>query len=311
MSARDGIAIDEELRVALDRLYPTGDPQGVAIDVWERAAAGDTGTPGGPGDLPGGGGGLLSWLPWVGGALVVGLLGLGIGASGLIGRPANDVSTAPTAGVLRTTDALDCPGGAPVLALSAGSRVLAIQATADGAWVSVRDPLNVARAGWLPAGALTPDSGSFADLPIGDCAAVEIAVPAPTATPTPDTTPTPEPSTPAGPAPDTTAPVLGSPSVVYSPAVGYTCSEQPGSIATVSVSATDAVGVTSVGAVLSGADSGPRTLSPAGGSTWSIPYHPSGLSVTGAVTFTITAQDASGNTSAPIQVVVQRDQCPG
>ena len=28
MSARDGVAIDEELRVALDRLYPTGDPQG-------------------------------------------------------------------------------------------------------------------------------------------------------------------------------------------------------------------------------------------------------------------------------------------
>jgi hypothetical protein len=308
-------AIDEELRVALDRLYPAGDPSGVSIDVWERVAAGETGTPAGPGDVPGGGGGLLSWLPWLGGALVVGLLGLGIGASGLIGRPTNDISTAPTAGVVRAVDALDCPGGAPVLALAAGSRVIALQTTADGGWVSVRDPLNVSRAGWLPAGALTPDTGSFADLPVGSCAVVEIAAPAPTATPTPDATQTPgatpEPSTPTGPAPDTTAPVLGSPSVVYSPAVGYTCSEQPGSIATVTVTATDAVGVTAVGAVLSGADSGSRTLSPAGGSSWSIAYHPSGLSVTGAVTFTITAQDASGNTSAPIQVVVQRDQCPG
>jgi len=79
----------------------------------------------------------------------------------------------------------------------------------------------------------------------------------------------------------------------------------------VTVTATDAVGVTAVGATLSGADSGPRTLNPAGGSTWSIAYHPSGLSVTGAVTFTITARDAAGNTSAPLQVVVQRDQCPG
>ena len=301
--------IDEELRVALDRLYPAGDPDGVSIDVWERVSAGETGTPGGPGDVLGAGG-PRSWVPWIGGALVVGLLATGIGASGLLGRPAHEISTAPTAGVVHTVSALDCPGGSPVIPLAAGSHVLALQATPDLAWVSVRDPLDAGRVGWVTATALVPDAGSFADLPVGGCALAEVVVPAPTPTPEPTAAPTPT-TPPPGPAPDTTAPALGSPSVVYSPAVGYTCSEQGGSTATVTVTATDAVGVTAVGATLSGADSGPRTLNPAGGSTWSIAYHPSGLSVTGAVTFTITARDAAGNTSAPLQVVVQRDQCPG
>lgn len=308
---------DEELSVALDRLYPPADSDGVAIDVWERVAAGETGTPGGPGDLPGGGGGILSWLPWIGGALVVGLLGLGIGTTGVLGRPTNETpqaaSTAPTIGVAQAVSATDCPGGDVVLRLSAGSRVLALQVTADGTWVAVRDPQDAGRIGWLPAAVLTPDAGTLTDLPVGGCSEVEVALPVPTAAPTVESTPTPTPSesTPVGPAPDGTAPAISGASVSYSPAVGYTCSEQPGSTATVSVTATDAAGVTAVGASLSGADSGTRTLTPAGGSTWSFAYHPSGLSVTGPVTFTLTAQDAAGNTSAPLQVVVQRDQCPG
>jgi hypothetical protein len=307
--------IDEEVRVALENHYPPAETGTVAIDVWERLAAGDTGTPGRRGDGPGGG--LLSWLPWIAGALVVGGLALLLGTTGIFGRPTHAVSVTPTIGVTRTVDATDCPGGIPVLSLAAGSRVLALQVTADGGWVAVRDPRDAGRLGWVPAGVLTPDAGTLTELPVGGCAFAEVTPPTPTLEPTddpeplptgqPDPGPAPEPE----PAPDGTAPKLSGGSVSYTPAVGYTCSEQSGSSATVSVTAKDAVGVTSVTATLSGADSGSRAFSAAGGSTWSTLYQPSGLSVTGPVTFTVTARDAAGNTSSPIQVVVQRDQCPG
>lgn len=302
------MSTDDILRDSLARLYPAADPTGVAAAIRSRVAAGDTGiTP------PSSGGGGAAWLPWIGGAVVVGLLGGGAGVTGVFGHPTIDVWEAPVVGVVESAPGLDCPGGTVVTDLIAGSRVLAISRTPDSDWLEVRDPSAPDQLVWVSAAALTPDEDVMS-LPESGCVTAAIVAdgeplppqPAPSSPPT-STPPTSGP----GPAPDTTGPALGSPSVSYSPAVGYVCSEQPSYSATVFVTASDNIGVASVAASWSSSQhSGSGSLAPSGGG-WALTYQPTGLSITEQVTFTLVATDAAGNVSAPHVAVVQRDQCPG
>lgn len=110
------------------------------------------------------------WLPWVGGIVVVGLVGGTLGLVGVFGHPTTSRSVVTSAvGVTRTATAYACPGGPAIDALEAGDKVLAIQRSDDSAYLGVRDPLNRGREVWLRSGDVTvnPNEHTIASLPIG------------------------------------------------------------------------------------------------------------------------------------------------
>ena len=288
--------LDELLSGSLKRAAQPGDSAGVADAIRARVAAGDAGTPAPSGSAPGfeGGAGPLSWLPWVGAIVVLGLVGGVLGVSGAVGHPIDTV-TVGTSSILMppTVQASSCPGGPVVASVERGSRVVALARSADGAEVQVRNPDDVAQLVWIPVGELVSDSGqpSVTGLPVGpSCPTVYIAQ-APVVVPVTPVTPKKpsKPGTPGAPK-DTTAPVIGAITVDTTDACKPIVSAQ----------ITDNVGVSS--ATVKGTSGSPYNVNQtvvmtlAGGATWkgtlTMPSNFSGI-----VNLSITARDGAGNTT--------------
>ena len=326
--------LDVLLRESLGRLAEPGDPTGVAEAIRARVeAAGSSGDGGfgggGPGGGPGGGsgaGGSGAGRFWSGPmpfAILIGLSlagGAALGLGGALGRP--DAPPPPPAGpaagiVHGKVQALGCPAGTPVETLPPGTRVLAMERSDDGGYVSVRDPYALAQTVWLPAGVLIPDAGagSYADLPVGGCA---VASPIPSPTPSPSPSPSAEPSPapapvpvpkptdkpkppppPPPPPPDTQAPAVAVGSVSPTPLYGslWSCGAHVGSV---TVTASDNVGVTAVSgsADVAGVT---VTLQSHSGNSWVFAVAtPSGQPSPGpdvTVHLSFSASDAAGNSA--------------
>jgi len=139
-------ALDELLSGSLKRAAQPGDSAGVADTIRARVAAGDVGTPAPSGTAPGFGGSALSWIPWVGAIVVLGLVGGTLGATGAFGHPIQKVTVAVNSILMPpTVNATSCPGGPVVASVERGSRVVALARNADGSQVQVRNPQNVTR----------------------------------------------------------------------------------------------------------------------------------------------------------------------
>lgn len=297
-----GPELDAVLRDAFQRTVQPGDSAGVADAIRSRVAAGDTGTSVAAATAPGWGGGVASWLPWLGLVVGAGVVGGGLGVAGVF-APADEAVASPYNVVQVTTPAYECPGGPAVTSLGANERVLAVARDEESAWLQVRDPRNLAALVWLPAGVVTVDVGQdIAALPVGDGCPEELefeVVPEETPEPAPEQPQ--QPSQPGGPpapppAPgDTTKPtvdsVYGTPNPVYNvdPVNFY-------------VTASDDVGVAGVTVSWSGQYSGSAQMSYSGGN-WRYTFVPP-TSDSGTITFTFVARDAAGNSSGSASTVI-------
>jgi hypothetical protein len=299
--------IDVLLSAALKRISPPSDSAGVADAIRGRVAAGEVGV---PAASSGFGAAAVSWLPWVGLIVVAGLIGGAGGAAGIAGHPRHEVVVAGASSALtQHAAALQCVDGPVVAQLPAGERVIALQRSTDSSWVGVRNPITLRDTVWLPAGAVTVDSGeaSIATLPEGGaCPEASVRVDAPVVA-----APVAPPSGGGGgpaPAPDTTAPTLGKPTSSIDPVCAKTGSGP--TTATISVSASDDVGVAGVSISWSGAESGSASMS-GGGSSWSYNYTPTTGTGHGPLTFTVRASDGAGNQSNSNSVTITQAGCVG
>jgi hypothetical protein len=297
--------VDSVLRDSFARIAEPGDPAGVVDSIRTRMDAGDTGT---PANSSGFGAGLspLSWLPWGAMVVVAGLVGAGLGLSGVVGAPAAEVVQLTVLAVDATTDAYDCPGGAAVSTFSANERALVVARTEDSEWLGVRDSYDYSRTVWLPASVVSVDAGQgdVDAVPVQDCVVPEVVI----NTPIPVPVETVEPEKPVPPAVDTTAPSLKKPTVSAPRANNGVCPGF-GEQATISVVATDNVGVTGVAISWSGAKTGSGQMS-GSGSSWSFVYAPANETGYGLVNFVLVARDAAGNLSAPQSASVLLLDCP-
>ena len=245
----------------------------------------------------------MPWVPWIAGIVIAGLIGGGIGLSGLAGHETQNVVEFGAIGVSKTTPAYSCPGGAPITTLNRGERVLALARNDEASWVSVRDPRSLGTTVWVPVGLVVVDAGegAVADLPLGDpCPTVSLPpgdAPAPPPAPAPGPGPGPAPAPDPAPVADTAAPVISAGTFSPNPVYGTQANQGacPTST-TVTITATDNVGVASV--------TGATTAGPAGaqisqfshsGSTWVFKYQ---IDYEGAATGAIigfSAKDAAGN----------------
>lgn len=289
--------LDVMLSESLKRAANPGDPTGVADAIRARVAAGDTGTPAATSGF-GAASGPLSWLPWIGVVVVAGLVGGGIGASGLVGRPAVEVAVVGSTTIL-TTDApaAACPGGPTTATLPADTRVLAVAQSDDAAHVGVRDPDDFSSILWLSTSDVAVDEGQTAVLPTGAPCPVAV-ISAPEQVPAPVPAPTTEPS--PGPAPDDTAgpSISASAQPTTITMAGYSAYCGP-DVSTVSVIANDPSGISSVSASWSGG-SAPLAGS---GSNWSFGFSGTSTGADVPYTITLTAVDGAGNTSTTSVVV--------
>ena len=283
--------VDSLLRDSFARIAEPGDPAGVVDSIRARMDAGDTGTPADSSGF-GSGSGIGSWLPWGAMVVVAGLVGAGLGLSGMVGSPAAEVVQLTVLAVDATTSAYDCPGGAAVSTFSANERALVVARTEDSEWLGVRDSYDYSHTVWLPASVVTVDAGQgdVDAVPVQDCVVPEVVV----NTPAPVVTKEPE-----KPAPDAAPQITGitqSEKTIYQ--TGYT----PDRVV-FSVSATDDKAVESLRVSWPAAG----TI-PAGdvdlvksGSYWVFtfgPYNsppPAGVTVS----FTFVATDAAGQLSEP------------
>lgn len=291
----DMSSLDELLSSSIKSAAEPAASAGVADAIRSRVAAGDAGTSVAGSTAPGWGGGASGALTIVAPiALIVvaGVVGGGLGASGVFGAPAGPLDGNVPAYVTtdQTATAYVCPGGPQLGDLRAGTRVLAVARDADLAFLGVRNLDDFSTTIWFSTDDLVLDEAAVdpSTLPVESCPDVTVTV----VTPTP--TPTPEPE-------DTTPPVLdkmsANPPLVYN--------DGPSQI---SLSARDDVGVAGVALSWSGPNglsgSAPMTLD---GSTWRYTWSYGGGTVgDGVWTFTAVASDAAGNQSAPAQVVVER-----
>jgi hypothetical protein len=247
---------------------------------------------------------LTPWLPWIGAVIVAGALGGAAGALGAFGTPAP--AKASSAIVLGAgIDALDCPGGAPVAQLVGGERILALKRSDDSHYVQVRNPYDINQLVWLSAGVVSIDKHQPAidTLAAAGCPKPTLALDALPVAPVAPAAPTrvnPGHVTPPAPPKETVKPIIvkasANPTIVYND--GAT---------TLSVVATDNVGVTGVTATWTGSATGSAALHLVGG-TWQMSFSSSrtdGPSY-GNITFTFVAHDAAGNASSSANVVVQR-----
>lgn len=243
---------------------------------------------------------------WLTATAALAAIAVGTGAA----LAASDVfvaDPAPTTIIFaRTVDGLDCPGGAPVVAFGQDSRVLAISRSEDGAFLGVRNPFNLGTTVWIPAEAADADAGqpaldalevSGCDVPIVTATADDVPPPVEEPVPVPGQ---PAPSAPPAP-PANTPPSLGQVSASSTKlgcTAGYLGRTET---TTISVQASDNIGVTGVTATLSGADTGSRPLT-GSGNTWSLVYNPADFGINGNVTFTLVATDGSltSNSSAVV-----------
>jgi len=296
-------ALDELLSGSLKRAAQPGDSAGVADTIRARVAAGDVGTPApSSGAAPGFGGSALSWIPWVGAIVVLGLVGGTLGATGAFGHPIQKVTVAVNSILMPpTVNATSCPDGPVVASVERGSRVVALARNADGSQVQVRNPQNVTQLVWVPTSQVDADTGEAAvsSLPLGaGCPTLFVAQPQVVVPVTPVTPGKPKPPV----VKDTTPPVIGAISVDQTDACKPIVTAQ----------ITDNVGVSS--ATLKGTSGAPYNvnqtvaMSHPGGANWkgtlTMPSNFSGI-----VNLTITAHDAAGNTSTAVSKFVDAP-CP-
>ncbi len=296
--------LDELLHDSFARIAAPGDSDGVAEIVRARLDSGDTGaTAPGP-RTPGWHAGPTCWLPWAGLAVAGMVVGAVCGASGLLGAPHHPVALLVSTTVLeRGVDADSCPGGPVVHPLSAGTRVLAVERSSDGAAVALRDPDDLSQVVWVDAADAVVDRGEppLSSLPVGPaCPVARVVAPSASAQSPAPTSPEPKapaPKPPVVPAPkDTVVPTLTGASashdmVCADPKTGWA------STVTVTVSASDNVGVAGVRVTWAGADTGSHDMTMVGGK-WTSTYDPpSGTN--GQVTFSMIAKDVAGNQSSP------------
>jgi hypothetical protein len=279
----ESIGIDDAIRSAFTNAARPADSHGVADAIRSRMSAGDTGTPAGGPTAPGFGGGWFSWLPWVGVVLVTGLAGGAVGLTGVFGHPTDEIEVVGHTTVLNGGANLSsCPGGPVVGSIGSGTRVLVVERHDSGS-IGIRNPADFSSVVWLAPSDVTVDTDqpSLASLPFGaSCPVVTVATPTPTPTPTPPPV-----------AKDVTAPVLGTPQATE--AIIYNADET-----TISVTASDNVGVTGVKITWSGAQSGSANMTRSGG-VWKFTYstNATGPHDYGFITFSLRATDAAGNHS--------------
>ncbi len=296
--------IDELLRDAFERAAQPADPTGVADAIRTRLDAGETGATASSSSAPGWGGGAGRWLG-IGGAVVVAAVAGGtIGASGLLGAPVDEVVVVGHTTVLDAqAQALSCPGGPVVRNLGAGTRVLAMQRNEASDYLAVRDPNDFSRTIWLSVADVAVDAGQAGidDLPVGEnCPVASVVTLEPQNEPTQDPVAPTTPTTPGGgqqpeqPG-DVTPPQLGTPSA--EPQTFYN-----DGTTTITVTATDDVGVAGVQLTWSGAHSGSAAMTASGGG-WRFVYDPPDDAF-GQIEFTLVARDAAGNLSTIKSVTV-------
>jgi hypothetical protein len=197
-----------------------------------------------------------------------------------------------------------------VTTLQAHDRVLAIARSDSSGYLGVRDPLDLARTVWVLTSQVSVDENqaAIATLPVESCPTVGILMPPTSQAGNSDTAPT-TPTAPTKPAaPDTTAPTLGTPSA----GIPIVCNKagSPPYTDTISVTAADNVGVTSVAISWSGATSGSGAMTRSG-ATWTYVYSAADSTAAGTITFQIQARDAAGNLSAPAKVNITQAGCVG
>ena len=229
------------------------------------------------------------WMPWVGLVIVAGVIGGTLGLTGVFGHPTipRVVITTDLA-LSRTADGYSCPGGSLVTKLQAHDRVLAVERSATSDYLGVRDPLNLGRVVWVHAADVSVNSKQkpIATLPVGSCPEVQSILMPPTnqgdtvaPPPAQPTKPT-HPTQPNPPAPDATPPTVGTPTA-GTPIV-CTRNGSPPYTDTITVAATDNVGVTAVAITWTGAETGSGSMTQAAPtgrtSTTSAPHSPSARS---------------------------------
>jgi hypothetical protein len=294
--------LDGVLRDALQRAAQPGDSTGVADAIRSRVAAGDPGTSVASSTAPGWGGGTFSWLPWLGLIVLAGIGGTALGASGVIANEPREVLAGYTAVLDDTAPAASCPGGPVIGQLSAGDRVLAVARSEESDYLGVRDPNDFARTLWFERAVVVVDAGQadVATLPIEACPVATVEV----IEPTPEPTQEPEPGPQPGPG-DTTKPTIAQAGASASSM--WDC--PPDNQVTLSVVATDNVGVTGVSVTWSGAPGNGSAQMVKNGGQWQYTYT-SPYPAFGNVTFTFKAFDAAGNSSSTKSVNVMTYDCP-
>jgi hypothetical protein len=255
--------------------------------------------------------GIAPWLPWIGLVVVAGIIGGGIGVSGLAGHETTTVVEVGAVGLERTVSGHACADGPAVGELIRGERVLALNRNVDSTWVSVRDPRNLYSVLWVPVGelAVDADQGAVSELPLGDpCPTISLppipGVEVPPATvPVAPGAPAPPPPAPAA---DTTAPSISAGSFSPQPVYG-TDANQPScpTESTVVVTATDNVAIASVTGSSSFAGS-TVTLKSQSGNSYTFGFRANYNGAPTVATVTFTAVDSAGNSaSAPKTLAVR------
>ncbi len=248
---------------------------------------------------------------------VLGLAGLAVGGTlGFTVLQPDDEESGGVAVDVQQYSLYDCPDGALVGSAYSGDRVFVTGRDEDGSWLEIRDPRNESVVRWVPADAVDPDAAT--DVPVHECEklveAVVVDETTSTTAPVLETTTTtgqkttPPTTPPTTLAPDTIAPVAillsSSPAEIYdSAADSVNCPET----STLTVTATDNVGVTQVTGTYSGLGGSPKAFSNGGGNTWTAAFGPfSGLPVGSQqnITIVFVARDAAGNTSNAVQASV-------
>jgi hypothetical protein len=257
----------------------------------------------------------LLWLPWLAVVVVAGVAGGVLGLTGVFGHPTtNRAVFANDASLARTAPAYSCPGGSQVTSLQAHDRVLATARSKDSSYLGVRDPMDISRTVWVSRSVVALDSGqaAIATLPVDSCPTVGILMPPTKHTGTTPISPS-KPTTPTNPTkpthPDKTAPKTGTPTA-GTPVVCTPNGDPPYSD-TITVTATDNVGVTSVAISWTGAETGSGHMTHAGGSKWTYLYKVGTSNNAGTLTFQVQARDAAGNLSSPTKVNVTQGGCVG
>jgi hypothetical protein len=300
--------IDALLSSSLKSAAEPANSAGVADLIRSRVAAGDAGTSVAGSVAPGWGGGASGFLTIaapIALIVVAGVVGGSLGASGVFGASGSASGGEVPSYVIApdTAPIYSCPGGPQIGSIPANTRVLAVARDEDATFLGARNPDDLATTIWFTSGDLVLDEGGqdIDALPVESCPEVTVTEVTPTPTPEPTSEPEetdePEPPTPS----DTTPPVVTKMSANPLMVVN-------GQSSTISVTASDDVGVTGVTLSWSGPNgltgSAPMALS---SGVWRYTRsHQSFSNGFGYWTFTARASDAAGNLSAPVQVMVDR-----
>ncbi|HRN29750.1 MAG TPA: hypothetical protein PK890_08635, partial [Terrimesophilobacter sp.] len=245
-------------------------------------------------------------LPWLGGAVIVAVVGGVVGASGVFGslQPADSAPSAvavPSLSVTHTTDGLDCPGGVRVVGFHPGDRVLAVARSDDSAYLAVRSPFDRADTVWLPVSAVEVDAGQspVASLPVDGCPEPTITLLPPVVEETQPPAPKPQPHAPKPQPPAPPAPPVDNPPTLGAVTISDNSLYQNDQT-TITTTASDDHGVASVLISWTGTHSGSGQMTKVGGQ-WQFHYS---LPVNddGTVTFTVRAVDTKNQQSGPKSV---------